>query len=64
MMKKLLKTSLRLKKKPKRGRKKKVEVSNDDEKSEAAAEPKAEEPKDYETVNEAPKTKKKGWWSK
>lgn len=38
-------------------------------KPKAKAEPKAEEPKedvpkDYETVNEAPKKKKKGWWSK
>ena len=35
-------------------------------KSKAATKPKEEDdtPKDYETVNEAPKTKKKGWWSK
>lgn len=52
---------------------KKTEPSNDvDEKPitkpKAKAAPKKkeepEEPKDYETVNEAPKSKKKGWWSK
>jgi ribonuclease E len=61
--------------KPKRGRKPaakkeapetvtKAEVSNDDA---PAAEPvvaKMPEPKEYETVNEAPKSKKKGWWKK
>ncbi|MAI61191.1 MAG: hypothetical protein CBB87_01725 [Micavibrio sp. TMED27] len=50
--------------KPKRGRKKavkkKAEVSNDDK---PAAE-KPEAPKEYETVNEAPKDKKKGWWNR
>jgi hypothetical protein len=42
----------------------KAEVSNDDA---PAAEPvvaKMPEPKEYETVNEAPKSKKKGWWKK
>ncbi|MEZ5814512.1 MAG: Rne/Rng family ribonuclease [Alphaproteobacteria bacterium] len=47
---------------------KKSKASNDDgqpkplKKKEAAK--KDETPKDYETVNEAPKVKKKGWWSK
>ena len=36
---------------------KKVKPSNDDKK-------KDDGPKDYETVNEAPDKKKKGWWSK
>jgi len=55
---------------------KKPEASNDDavKEEKPAAKPKAkaapkkkeepEAPKDYETVNEAPKKKKKGWWSK
>ncbi len=36
---------------------KKVKASNDDA-------PAADEPKEYETVNEAPEKKKKGWWNK
>ena len=36
---------------------KKAKPSNDDKPK------KKEEPKDYETVNEAPKSKKKGWWN-
>ena len=50
---------------------KKAKPSNDDEKVEekplkkAAAKTKKDDtPKDYETVNETPKAKKKGWWSK
>ncbi|MGB0719510.1 MAG: Rne/Rng family ribonuclease, partial [Bdellovibrionales bacterium] len=65
--------------KPKRGRRKKADVSNDDDSQAAATEaekpltkkpaakksaPKDDTPKDYETVNEAPKTKKKGWWNR
>lgn len=55
--------------KAKRGRKKKVEekveeaaeeVSNDA----APATPVEDAPKDYETVNEAPEKKRKGWWNK
>lgn len=38
-----------------------VKPSNDDKVEKAAA--KDEAPKDYETVNEAPDKKKKGWWN-
>ena len=48
---------------------KKAKASNDD--GEPKATPlkkekakKDDAPKDYETVNESPKSKKKGWWSK
>ena len=50
-----------------------ADASNDDAKSakkaeakpasKAEAKPKDDTPKDYETVNEAPKKKKKGWWN-
>lgn len=40
---------------------KKVKASNDDKPKKPL---KKDEPKDYETVNEAPKAKKKGWWNK
>jgi len=53
---------------------KKPEASNDDAEEKPITKPKAkaapkkkeepEAPKDYEKVNEAPKKKKKGWWSK
>ena len=53
---------------------KKAEVSNDDdqpvvkplkkEPAKKTAAKKDDTPKDYETVNETPKAKKKGWWSK
>lgn len=42
-----------------------VRASNDDDKpKKKAAAKKDDAPKDYETVNEAPKSKKKGWWNK
>ncbi|MCB1721212.1 MAG: ribonuclease E/G, partial [Alphaproteobacteria bacterium] len=42
-----------------------VKVSNDDAKPKKVAlkAKKDDAPKDYETVNEAPKAKKKGWWN-
>ena len=47
--------------------KKAAKPSNDDKKpapkKAAAKKPKDEAPKEYEVVNEAPKTKKKGWWN-
>lgn len=48
---------------------KKAKASNDDNEKPAkplkkAAAKKDDTPKDYETVNETPKAKKKGWWSK
>ncbi len=50
---------------------KKAKASNDDDKVKEtekplkkAAKKKDDTPKDYETVNETPKAKKKGWWSK